>query len=480
MTRRNLSFTLLFAILSAGATYPEKHPPLADHSGQIAAQYKDVARKIVQSVMAGNDAYAKLEALCLDVGHRLSGSRALEHAVHWAADTMKSNGQERVRLEKVMVPHWVRGRESAFMIKPHAKPMAMLGLGGSVGTPPGGVTAPVIVVPDEDGLNAAGEAVRGKIVLFNKAMPPYDPEHGAGYGQTVKYRVDGARLAAAKGAVAVLVRSVTAKSIYAPHTGNMHYGDAKRQIPAAAITVEDAEEIQRLTDRGTEVVVNLKMGAKLLPDAESANVIGELRGRTNPDEYVVIGGHIDSWDVGQGAEDDGGGIVIAMEAINVLRKLNLRPRRTIRVVCWTNEENGTRGAETYHKDHAAELPNHVAAIESDSGVFDPRGYTIDCKDETRRAIAVKQFGEIMSLLPESFGKLEAKPGGSGADVGPMKEDGVVLAGHRVDGAHYFDYHHTNADTIDKIDPTSLSKNVAVLAVTAYVLADMPNRVGALP
>ena len=198
----------------------------------------------------------------------------MEQAVKWTAETMKSDGQENVRLEKVMVPHWVRGNESATMVKPRRQSLSMLGLGGSVGTPAGGITAPVIVVADEDELNAVGEAARGKIVLFNKVMQPYDPQRGSGYGPAVKYRVHGARLAAAKGAVAALVRSVTANSLYTPHTGAMCYGDAETKIPTAAITVEDAQTIAAMTKHGTEVVVSLKMEAETLPDAESANVLG--------------------------------------------------------------------------------------------------------------------------------------------------------------------------------------------------------------
>ncbi len=472
---------LLAAMIAAAATIAPTHPGSEDHKthtgGVIATEYRQAANRIIESVMAGNEAYAKMEGLCLGIGYRLSGSANLQRATAWAAETMKSDGGENVHLEHVMVPHWVRGDESATMIKPRRLALRMLGLGGSVATPPDGITAPVIFVSDEDELNAAGDAVRGKIVLFNKIMPPYDPERGAGYGATVKYRTQGARLAAAKGAVACLVRSVTANSLYTPHTGAMHYGDAKIKIPTAAITVEDTETIVGLSRRGTEVVINLKMNAKTLPDARSANVIGELRGSTNPEELVIMGGHIDSWDVGQGAHDDGGGCVIAMEAINVLRKLHLRPRRTIRVVLWTNEENGVAGGKAYAKDHADELKHHVAGIESDSGVFSPRGYSVSCTDEAKRDVAIEQVNEILSLFPDSFPPLDAHAGGSGTDVGLTGSAGFVLMGHRVEGSKYFNYHHTNADTLDKVDPTELSQNVAVLATTAYILADMPNRLG---
>jgi carboxypeptidase Q len=282
-------------------------------------------------------------------------------------------------------------------------------------------------------------------------------------------------------AVAALVRSVTARSLRTPHTGSLGYGDAKVKIPAAAITTEDAQTIAGLQRLGVPVVVNLKMEARTLPDAESANVIAELRGREKPEEIVVIGGHFDAWDVGHGAHDDGGGCVIAMEAINVLRKLKMIPRRTIRVVLWTNEENGVRGARAYAEEHADELEHHVAGIESDMGVFKPTGYSVECGDDARAARAVEQLGDLLSVFSTSpIGPLDARLGFSGVDIRPMKSAGVVLLGHQVENANYFDLHHSPADTLDKVDPGELSENVAVLAVAAYILADMPERLGELP
>jgi len=446
----------------------------------IAERYGEAADRIVRASLAGNQAYERLEHLCIRFGHRLSGSDALDKAIDWAVETMTRDGHDNVRREKVMVPHWVRGQESVTMIEPRIEKLEMLGLGGSVATPPEGITAPVIVVADEEELEAIGERVRGKIVLFNKIMPDYDPEHGSRYGTTVKYRVHGARLAAQHGAVASLIRSVTATSLNTPHTGTMRYGDATTKIPAAALTIEGAETITRLLKHGVPVVLNLKMEAKTLPDAESANVVAELRGSTWPEEVIVIGGHFDSWDVGHGAHDDGGGCIVAMEAINVLRKLNMIPRRTIRVVLWTNEENGLRGGHAYAKDHAGELANHVAAIELDSGVFRPTGFGLSCKNKDREKIAAAQLQEMLDLLAPSLSGLKSKIGGGGADINPLRDSGVVLMGHRVEGSKYFDYHHTAADTIDKIDPLELDQNVAVLATIAYILADMPHRVGELP
>lgn len=462
--------------LAAGKA-PEIEPPPPSSTTPIADRYRATAEQIVAAALAGNDSYRKLSELCDGVGHRLSGSPQLDRALQWAAEAMRRDGQANVRIEPVMVPHWVRGEESCTMVKPRNEPLSMLGLGGSVGTPPEGITAEVVVVRDEKELEALGDAVKGKIVLFDNAMPPYDPVKGTRYGETVRFRSKGPRIAAAQGAVACLVRSVTARSLRTPHTGGTNYGDAAVRIPGAAISVEDSAMIARLTERGEKTVVTLRMSAKTLDPAPSGNVIGELVGRERPEEVVVIGGHIDSWDVGQGAHDDGGGCVQAMEAINVLRRLNLVPRRTIRVVLWTNEENGLEGGKQYAKTHADELANHVAAIESDGGSFRPTGYSIECGDEAKQHIAADQMRDILSLFKD-IGATTVEVGGSGADVSPMKPAGVVLMGHNVDMSTYFDYHHSHGDTLDKIDRKELSENVAVMAAVAYILADMPARLGA--
>jgi carboxypeptidase Q len=469
-------FTLaLFAPVDSTA-YPETDKPGA---GSLADRYREPARRIITAALAGNDAYRKLEELCISIGHRLSGSPQLEKAIDWAVDTMKKDGQENVRREKVVVPHWVRGQESVTMVEPRVERLVMLGLGGSIGTLSEGITAPVVVVSGKDELEKIGDQAKGKIVLFNNIMPPYDSEKGSGYGAAVQYRGRGASLASKQGAVACLIRSVTAKSLRSAHTGAMRYGENDTKIPAAALSTEDADTIARLQAHGIPVVVNIKMEAQTLPDVPSGNVVGELRGSTNPDEVVVIGGHIDSWDVGHGAHDDGGGCVMAMEAINVLRKLKMIPRRTIRVVLFTNEENGLAGGKAYAADHADELPKHVAAIEADSGVFRPTGYSAECENKERETLAAVQLRDLVTLL-SSIGPMKASAGHSGADISPMKPAGVMLMGHNVEGSTYFDYHHTQADTIDKIDPEALSQNVAALATMAYILADMPTRLGERP
>ncbi len=462
---------------------PESRPRERDSLRML---YADTARQIIDRALADDGAWTKLEQLCDDIGHRLSGSAGLEKAVQWAAETMRRDGHENVRLQKVMVPKWVRGNESLHMHAPQETEIPMLGLGGSVGTPPEGITAEVISVRDEDDLHARGEQVRGKIVLFDVPMPRENEQVGAGYGPAVRYRGAGARMAAEYGAVAALVRSVTTRSLQSPHTGAMNYAGAKDAIPSAAISVESAARITRLQARGIPVRVTLKMEARTEGMAPSANVIGELRGCERPDEVVVIGGHLDSWDVGQGAHDDGGGCIISMSALTLLRQLGLTPRRTIRVVLFTNEENGLAGGAAYADEHAAEMPNHVAAIESDSGIFALRGFgtSVSPADPPNRKacseeLAVAQLAEICTLLAP-LGELQASAGGGGADIGPMRPFGVPMIGQQVDMTHYFDYHHTHADTIEKIDPLHLKQNVAALAVTAYILADMPERFAEQP
>jgi carboxypeptidase Q len=267
---------------------------------------------------------------------------------------------------------------------------------------------------------------------------------------------------------------VTAYSLDSPHTGAMRYGGADPQIPAAAITIEGATLLERLQQRGKEPVVKLYMEARDHGEVPSANVLGELAGRELPEEIVVIGGHLDSWDVGTGAQDDGAGCVAAMEALHLLRRLNLRPRRTIRVVLWTNEENGLAGAQTYLALHQNE--KHVAAIESDSGGFAPQGLSLEMADEERQDVAVGQLDDLLQLL-SPLGATRARLGGSGADVGPLKTLGAACLGLNVDGRLYFNTHHTSADTVDKVDPRELADCAVTLAVAAYVIADLPEPLG---
>jgi Zn-dependent M28 family amino/carboxypeptidase len=439
----------------------------------IADGYRDAAGRIIDAAMADDGAWQKLEHLTDSIGPRLSGSDNLERAVEWAEQAMLDDGHANVRTELVMVPHWERGAESGAIVAPAEHELSVLGLGGTVATPRRGITAEVVVVDSFEALAALpDDAVKGKIVLFNKPMPNFDPDHGAGYDVTVPYRSRGPVEAAKRGAVAAMVRSVTANSLRTPHTGATNYDDKVKKIPAVAVTTEDADLMARLAAKGETVKVKLVTSGKWKRDAKSANVIAELPGRDAPEEIVVIGAHIDSWDVGQGAHDDGTGCAIMMQALTVLKELGLQPRRTIRVVLFTNEENGLKGAIQYATDHKDEIANHVAAIESDSGGFKPRGFEVQAGPG-----ALAHMKDIGTLL-DPIGASRAVEGFGGADLIPLSMSGVPALGLWVDGSTYFDIHHTAADTLDKVDPEHLKMNVATVAVVAYVLADMPERLGA--
>jgi carboxypeptidase Q len=398
------------------------------------------------------------------IGNRLSGSPALDRAIQWAVAEMKKDGLENVHTERVMVPKWVRGSESAEIVEPARHAMVMLGLGDSVGTGGDAIQAEVLVVHTFDELDAKAAQAKGRIVLFNVPF--------TNYGETVRFRSGGPSRAARHGAIAMLVRAVGPPGLRTPHTGALQYASDVKKIPAAAISAEDADRLQRMADRGSKPVVRLKMDAHFEADAESANVVGEIRGRERPDEVVVVSGHLDSWDVGAGASDDGGGCVVTWEALRIMKKLNLRPRRTVRVVLWTNEENGGRGGLAYRDQHRAELAKHVMMLESDGGVFRPLGFGFTGNDSGRETVKA-----IASLLA-GIAADQISLGGGGADISPsMQEAHVPGMSLEVDGAKYFLIHHTPADTIDKIDPVEMAKCAAAVAVMAYVVADLPQRLG---
>ena len=423
--------------------------------------YRSAAAKLIGAALVNDSAYKRLAYLTDNIGHRLSGSKNLERAIEWALAEMKKDGLENVRAEKVMVPHWVRGEESLEMLSPLPRKLPMLGLGNSIGTPSAGLTADVVVVRSFDELDALGERLRGMIVVYNVPFTTY--------GATVRYRGAGASRAARYGAVAALVRSVTPVSLQTPHTGAMNYDEKQPKIPAAAITIETAEWLQRLQDRGERARLRLKMEAKFLPDAESANVIAELRGSEKPDEIVLVSGHFDSWDVGQGAHDDGGGCIVVWEAVRLIKELGLRPRRTIRIVLYTNEENGLRGGNAYRDAYRNELSKHVLAIEADSGTYRPLGFGLAAAAPPQARSNLEEIAKLLTgIRADRIG-----PDGGGADIGPIMREGVIGAGLNVNGGHYFDIHHTHADTLDKVDPRDLALCVATVAVVAYTVANLP-------
>tara|TARA_X000001036_G_scaffold410105_1_gene421692 strand:- start:363 stop:1733 length:1371 start_codon:yes stop_codon:yes gene_type:complete len=429
--------------------------------GRIASSFKENGNKIIERSISDSSGFKRLAELCDTFGPRFSGSKNLEKALVWIVEEMQKDGLENVRAEEVMVPKWVRGAEFAQMISPWGKNLAMLGLGGSIGTGQDGITADVMIVNNFDELTNRSNEANGKIVLYNV---PFES-----YGKTVQYRVRGAIEAAKYGAVASLVRSVGPFSMNTPHTGNSSYEKGIKKIPHAAITLEDAAMIGRIIANGQKVKINLNMEARTDPDVISHNVIGEIIGSDFPEQIIVMGGHIDSWDVGQGAMDDGGGCVAAWQALKVLKELNIRPKRTIRVVLWTNEENGLRGGNAYRDKYINELNNHILAIESDAGVFKPTGFGFTGPEES-----LKVLQDIGTLL-KPIGSGIITKGGGGADIGPIMREGVPGMGLSVKDEKYFWYHHTSADTWDKLDRSEFNQCVASMAVMAYVVADMEIR-----
>jgi hypothetical protein len=425
----------------------------------------DAVARIIDEATTRGRSFVLLQHLTDRIGPRLSGSEGAAEAVRWTAQQLRADGFD-ARLEPVLVPHWVRGEETAALIGPPERRVLVTALGGSVPTPPEGITAEVVVADGVAGLQALGpERVKGRIVLFNRAMVAESALQG--YRQTVDQRSRGASEAARLGAVGSVIRSVGTLAARLVHTGSVTYQEGVPRIPAAAITSEDADVIARLAASGAPPTLRLRLGCHTLPDAPSHNVVADLRGRERPDEIVVIGAHLDSWDLGTGAHDDGAGVVMVMDALRILKTLGLTPRRTIRGVLYMNEENGLRGGRAYAADHAAELPRHVAAIEADSGGFAPEGFNANVNAEGMaklRALAA-------ALAP--IGATRIVPGGGGADISTMAPAGVPLMGLDVVGLHYFDWHHTPADTLDKVDPADLARSTAAMAAMAWLLAEMP-------
>ena len=457
------SRSCVFVLLCAAVVWSfAEAPSSAQSNAAWLNPLRDDVARLIKAATADDFAWRRLAELTDTHGARLSGSENLTRALAWAAETMKADGLENVRSEPVMVPHWVRGHESAEIVSPGRHPVMILGLGGTTATPPEGLEAEVLPVTSFDDLHAKNGEARGRIVLFNV---PY-----ASYSETVTYRTGSARAAAQYGAVAALVRSVGPIGLRTPHTGSVQYAPGMPQIPAASVTVEDANRIARLTTPGRRVRMRLMLSGRYEPDAQSANVVGEIRGREKPDEIVLMGGHIDSWDVGAGASDDGVGCIITWEAARLMKKLGLRPRRTIRVVLWTNEENGLRGATAYGEKYASSAANHVFALESDSGVFAPAALGFSGSSAARMVMG--QIGTLLAPL----GLSEIGPGGGGADIGPIAQAGnVPTMAYLGDASRYFVIHHTPADTVERIAPEEVSKAVAAIAAVTYVVAEMPER-----
>lgn len=437
-------------------------------------QLLDELKAIKSAALTDDYAYHQLQHLTENIGPRLSGSPQAQAAVDYVADELKQLGLD-VQLEKVTVPHWIRGAETAELVEYPGQAMGtnqkivLTALGGSTATPADGLVADVVVVNNFEELKALGrEKVAGKIVLFNEVFDKQKAAAGLSfisYGEAVRYRGAGPKAAADLGAIAALVRSVANADYRLPHTGF----SVPAGIPAGAVTAEDAILIADLAAQG-KVRMHLTLTPQKLPDATSYNVIADLKGSEHPEQIVVVSGHLDSWDLGTGAIDDGAGVVVAMEAAEIMQKLHLRPKRTLRVIAWMDEESGSAGSEVYTKDHTNDFPRHVAAIESDSGAAHPLGFNVRMS-----ASAVELLRPVTNVL-ESFGATALQPSSypPGADIAAMSDAGIPALGLEQDGRTYFNYHHSAADTLDKVVPAELRENAAAMAVMAYALTNMKN------
>jgi len=423
------------------------------------------SERILHRAIEASRAYETLSHLSDDIGPRLSGSRNAALAVDWTTKRFREWGIDATN-EPVMVPHWVRGRESAKLVSHNDQNIVLTALGGSVATPATGITADVVEVASYDELKSLGPRVKGRIVFYNN---PMDMElvrsrrSFEAYRKAVEFRSNGASQAAQYGAIAVVIRSVGSASLRTPHTGSVKYDEKHPKIPAAAMTAEDAMLIHRLIARVNDVRMNLILTPRDLPQVRSANVIAEIRGSEKPDEIVLIGAHLDSWDLGTGAIDDGSGVAMVMDTMRIIHDLGLRPKRTIRCVLFMNEENGLNGGKTYFANHKNE--KHVAAIETDAGAAAPTGFTTTLSGD-----AVTSLAERVRILDRiGAAKFETRPE-TGADTSLLVQAGVPGFGFVPDPLQYFDYHHSPADTLDKVDPLDLAKDTAAIAVLAWTLA----------
>lgn len=411
--------------------------------------------------------YETLAHLTDEIGPRLSGSSNAARAVDWTAKRFHSWGID-ARQEKVMVPHWVRGAESARLVAPHDQPLVVTTLGGSAATPPGGIVADVVEATSFEQLAILGrDALAGRIVFLNRPMDMDLVRAGRSfeaYRKAQEFRTNGADAAAPYGARAVIIRSVGSDSLRTPHTGSVKYEGKAKRIPAAALTAEDALLVHRLLASGDHVRMQLVLRSRTLPDVESANVIAEITGTEHPEEIVLIGAHLDSWDLGTGAIDDGAGVAMVMDTLRLIHELGLRPKRTIRAVLFMNEENGGRGGKQYFADHRRE--KHVAAIETDAGAAAPRGFLT-----TLSGHALSAFESHAQVLERVGAAKFETTGHTGADTASLIDAGVPGFGLVPDPRHYFDYHHSPADTLDKVDPHELAQDTAALAGLAWILAN---------
>lgn len=431
----------------------------------------DVADAIRVHALRTGGTWRLLEELCTTAPTRLSGSPGAERAVAWSVEAMRAAGLENVRLEPCTVPYWERGDVGEVVVvepvEARGERLAMLALGGSVATPSDGLEADVVLVQSFAELSERADEVRGKLVLHGRPMDPTVSPFEA-YGGAVAQRSRGAVEAARAGAVGSLCRSLSLATDDVPHTGGMRYDDGVPRIPSAALSTLATDRIAGWLAEGRRVRLAWRQNPRWREPVPSFNVVGELVGREQPEEIIVLGGHLDSWDVGQGAHDDAAGCVQTLEAVRLLKELELRPRRTLRVVFFMNEENGLAGGRAYREQHADEMGQHVLAIESDRGAYTPRGFTTNAN-----AAALSALRAAVAPLA-AFGADRVLPGGGGADISPMGPDGVVLVGYLPDPQRYFDLHHTAADTLDRVHPRELELGTVAIATLAWAVAEAPS------
>jgi carboxypeptidase Q len=427
-------------------------------------------RKIYDFYLTESSCYKNLGELCSSIGGRLSGSPQAEKSVQWAKKAMYAAGADTVYLQPCMVTHWERGKKETCVLKSNAlkkqQNLSIIALGGSVATPPAGLTAPVIEVRSFEELEQLGEKnIKGKIVFYNVFFNSKNVSTGQSYGETVKYRHGGASRAAKYGAVGMVVRSMSSSDNDSPHTGSLGYDSTVSpvKIPAFALSFKAATTLADLLKQDNKLMLTLNASCKTFPQSPSFNVIGEIKGSEKPNEYIIVGGHLDSWDNGQGAHDDGAGVVQSIDALSCFKKTGMKPRHSIRAIAFMNEENGLGGAKAYAKETEEKKWKHVAAIETDAGGFTPRGFDVDTT-----AGMYNLTLKWKPLLKPYF--LEyISPGGGGADIGPLEKFGVPCIGFRPDGQRYFDIHHTADDTFDKVNKRELELGAAAIGSLIYLI-----------
>ena len=427
-------------------------------------EHSKIAELIVETSLRERKGYEYLHELC-EIGPRLSGSENSMKAINWAYEKMKSLGFDKVWLQPVMVPHWERGKAENCTIINLKKKLSVLALGGSIATPPEGITAEVIEVKNFEELATRKEEAKGKIVFFSRALDQSEINTMAGYGGAVDQRVDGAAEAAKYGAVGVVIRSITTKFDNNPHTGVMIYNETIPKIPAAALGYLDSDVLSAELKINPKLKINLKLNCRTLPDAKSYNVIGEITGSELPDEIVMVGGHFDSWDVGHGAHDDGAGCIQSLEVLDLIKRLDIKPKRTIRCVFFINEENGSRGATEYANYAASSKQTHLAVIESDRGAFTPIGFYAET-DSTEIINKLQNWLPILSKANIEW----VRKGGSGVDIRKIKNAGVLI-GYVPDDQRYMDMHHSANDVFEAVHPREFELGSAAIAILAYLLSE---------